>query len=115
VAERELAALEAMKSFHRLAIPVIVLGEYRIGITQSRRRVEYENWLNEMIDISVILDVDEETTRHYAAISLELRRIGRPIPINDIWIAAICRQHGHPLISRDHHFDYVPGLKRIGW
>jgi tRNA(fMet)-specific endonuclease VapC len=34
-------------------------------------------------------------------------------PLNDVWIAALCRQHGLPLLSRDRHFDVVPGIKRL--
>jgi hypothetical protein len=54
-------------------------------------------------------------TRHYAEINLELRRSGPPIPTNDLWISALCRQHSLPLLSRDRHFDLVNGTKRIGW
>jgi predicted nucleic acid-binding protein len=39
----------------------------------------------------------------------------KPIPVNDLWIAALCRQHGHDLLSRDQHFDQVTGLRRISW
>jgi predicted nucleic acid-binding protein len=45
----------------------------------------------------------------------ELRRKGRAIPGNDLWIAALARQHALPLISRDQHFDFVSGLTRTGW
>ena len=38
-----------------------------------------------------------------------------PIPENDIWIAALCRQHQMAVASRDGHFDKVRGLKRVGW
>jgi len=99
----------------RLAVQVIVLGEYRLGISQSRRRTEYENWLREWVEAVTVLNIDEETTRHYAAIGLELKRSGKPIPANDLWIAALCRQHSLPLISRDRHFDLVRGLERIAW
>ena len=36
-------------------------------------------------------------------------------PSNDVWIAALCRQHSLPLLSRDLHFDAVPGIKRVTW
>ncbi len=114
-ADREPAALEVVASAERLAVPVIVLGEYRLGIAQSRRRTNYENWLREWIAAVTVLDIDEETTHHYAAIGLELRRMGKPIPANDLWIAALCRQHALPLVSRDRHFDLVAGVQRIGW
>jgi predicted nucleic acid-binding protein len=114
-ADRDPAALGVVARAERLAVPVIVLGEYRLGIAQSRRRTEYENWLREWIGTVTVLDIDDETTHHYAAIGLELRRSGKPIPANDLWIAALCRQHSLPLISRDRHFDVVKGLERIDW
>jgi predicted nucleic acid-binding protein len=52
---------------------------------------------------------------HSADMSLELRQAGRPIPANDIWIAALCRQHELPLLSRDRHFDTVSGIQPLEW
>jgi tRNA(fMet)-specific endonuclease VapC len=99
----------------QMVLPVIVLGEYRHGIAQSRNRASYENWLAGLLHDCMVLDVQEPTTHHYAEISLELKRMGKPIPTNDIWIAALCRQHSLPLLSRDRHFDLVSGTKRIDW
>lgn len=99
----------------QMAIPVIVLGEYRHGIAQSRNRESYESWLSRLIEDSMVLDITEPTTHEYAEIVLELKRKGRPIPTNDIWIAALCRQYSLPLLSRDRHFDLVGGTKRIEW
>ena len=98
-----------------IAIPVIVLGEYRYGIRQSRNRTRYERWLEEAIASCRVLVVDEGTAGQYAEVRDELKRSGRPIPGNDLWIAALARQHALPLLSRDRHFDFVPGLKRLGW
>jgi tRNA(fMet)-specific endonuclease VapC len=99
----------------QVAIPVIVLGEYRYGISQSRNRVQYEKWLVEYLPTFRILDVTEQTTIAYSVIRTELKKSGTPIPSNDVWIAALCRQHSMPLVSRDHHFDVVSGLTRIVW
>jgi tRNA(fMet)-specific endonuclease VapC len=99
----------------QLAIPVIVLGEYRQGIAQSRHRIAYENWLAEFVRECVVFDVNESTASCYAEIAVELKRAGKPIPTNDLWISALCRQHSEPLLSRDRHFDFVAGMKRIGW
>ncbi len=98
-----------------LVLPVIVLGEYRYGINQSRHRLRYQVWLAELISVSRILDLDRFTTDSYAVIRSELKTQGQPIPANDLWIAALARQHRLPLLSRDHHFDAVPGLKRLSW
>ncbi len=99
----------------QLALPVVVIGEYRFGIAQSRHRARYQRWLDGLLADCRVLDIIEETTHHYAAINLELRQLGKPIPTNDLWIAALCRQHALPLVSRDRHFDAVPGIERHAW
>lgn len=99
----------------QLVLPVIVLGEYRFGIRQSRHRARYNEWLRHLIPACRVLLVDEETAGRYAEIRTELKVKGRPIPANDLWIAALTRQHALPLLSRDQHFDAVRGLKRISW
>ncbi len=98
-----------------IAIPVIVLGEYRYGIGQSRHRLRYEKWLTETLTQIRVLAIDSRTASEYAKVRRDLKETGRPIPANDAWIAAIARQHKLPLISKDGHFDFVPGLQRIGW
>jgi tRNA(fMet)-specific endonuclease VapC len=99
----------------QVAIPVIVLGEYRHGIAQSRNRTSYDNWLTGLLHDCIVLDIIEPTTHYYAEITLELKRKGKPIPTNDLWIAALCRQHALPLLSRDRHFDWVEGNRRVEW
>jgi predicted nucleic acid-binding protein len=54
--------------------------------------------------------VDDETSKHYAGIYRELRRIGQPIPTNDMWIAATALQHQLAVMSFDAHFKSVNGL-----
>jgi predicted nucleic acid-binding protein len=115
VADNDPAVVKAVADADALAIPVIVLGEYRYGIAQSRHRAVYSNWLDLLIRDCRVLDVSELTSRHYAAVNLELRRIGKPIPTNDLWIAALCRQYKQVLLSRDRHFDLVPDIKRVEW
>ena len=115
LAEGDAALEPILRTAAQIAIPVIVLGEYRYGISQSRHRVHYERWLAEYLPEFRILDVDERTTISYSAVRAELKKAGMPIPSNDVWIAAVCRQHSLPLISRDRHFDAVPGITRLAW
>ncbi len=98
-----------------IAIPVIVLGEYRYGISHSRHQSRYERWLAEAIGNCRVLVLDDGTSERYAAVRNELRRTGHPIPGNDLWIAALTRQHDLPLLRRDRHFDLFPNLQRVGW
>ena len=115
MADGDIGLAKLLDTATELAIPVITLGEYRYGITQSRYRRRYEDWLSDLIAICRILPADEQTSAHYAEIRGELRRAGKPIPANDAWIAAIARQHKMPVVSRDEHFDNVPKLKRLAW
>lgn len=114
-ADGEAGVLEMVAGAQRIAVPVIVLGEYRLGIIQSRRRPEYEQWLRDWIGAVTVLNIDEGTTYQYANIGLELKKVGKPIPSNDLWIAALCRQHSLPVLSRDRHFDFVTGITRLEW
>jgi tRNA(fMet)-specific endonuclease VapC len=115
VADGDASAMELVAGADRVALPVIVLGEYRLGIAQSRHRAGYENWLRQWIATVTVLDIDDGTTHFYSTIGLELKRKGKPIPTNDLWIAALCLQHSLPLVSRDKHFDFVAGLRRLDW
>jgi tRNA(fMet)-specific endonuclease VapC len=115
LAEGEPALEPLLRKATQVAIPVIVLGEYRYGIAQSRDRKQYEEWLATYLSRFRILDVDEETTIFYRDVPTELKIAGTPIPANDVWIAALCRQHRLPLLSRDSHFDAVPGIRRLSW
>lgn len=115
VADNEPAAVRIFSQAVTIELPVIVLGEYRFGIAHSRRRNEYEKWLGELIAATRVLPVDDETSSQYADIRAELKKAGQPIPSNDLWIAALSRQHRLPLMSQDGHFDAVEDLKRIGW
>jgi predicted nucleic acid-binding protein len=105
----------ALRHEARPALPVIVLGEFRYGIAESRHRRAYEAWLSAHLGHFDILAVTDETSVAYAELRVALRRSGRPIPANDAWIAAIALQHRLPVLSRDRHFDAVPGLARKSW
>jgi tRNA(fMet)-specific endonuclease VapC len=114
-AEEHPGIAEVLAGVEQLMLPVVVIGEYRYGIARSRDSSKNRQWLDDLVMDSSLLDVTEQTTHHYAAVRLELKRIGKPIPVNDLWIAALCRQHGLPLLSRDRHFDVVAGIQRFDW
>jgi tRNA(fMet)-specific endonuclease VapC len=96
-----------------LHVPVIVLGEYRFGIATSRRRREYERWLERGRSFWNVLSLVEDMATNYASIRQQLTSAGVPLPANDVWIGAPAQQHDLPILSRDAHFDAVSDLTRI--
>lgn len=96
-------------------LPVIVIGEYRYGLMQSRYRDRLGELLDSLVRQSIVLPVIEETTDHYARVREELRRKARLIPENDVWIAALARQYDQLVVSRDDHFDGIARLRRLSW
>ena len=96
-------------------LPAIVLGEYRYGLAYSQVRDILTPQLDEYERLFAVLNIDAVTARYYAMARGVLRAKGRPIPTNDLWIAALARQHALPILSRDAHFDAVDGVRRIGW
>jgi len=92
---------EILRRQARAAIPVIVLGEFRYGIADSRHRSAYEAWLESQLPDFDILAITDETAVGYAALRVALKRSGRSIPANDAWIVALALQHRLPVLSRD--------------
>jgi predicted nucleic acid-binding protein len=96
-------------------LPTVVVGEYRYGLKRSRHRELLTSMFEGLIGESTILPIDLATASHYATLRNELRDQGTPIPENDLWIAALSRQHALMIVSRDRHFDHVAGVLRKGW
>ncbi len=91
-------------------LPVPVLAEYQFGILKSNRREKMQAWMEEAKRRSTLLSADADTATIYAELRLALETAGRKIPMNDLWIAAIARQHSLPIVSRDTHFDLVENV-----
>jgi tRNA(fMet)-specific endonuclease VapC len=107
--------LHAIESEAELAIPTIVLGEYLYGIGQSRKRAAYQAWIRTNLPFFDVIPVVRETAERYAEIRHELKTVGTPIPTNDLWIAALARQHQLQIVTRDAHFRAVRGLRMLAW
>ncbi len=96
-------------------VPSIAVGELCYGARKSARPVENLARIDEFAASSVVLGCDTETARRYGEAKNALRLKGRPLPENDIWIAAIALQHGLTLATRDAHFAEIEGLKIATW
>jgi len=92
-----------------------VVGELRYGAEKSSHVEANFAKIRRLIRLCPVFVCDEETARHYASIKNLLRKKGRPIPQNDIWIAASARQHRLTLVTRDGHFDEVADLSTEYW
>jgi tRNA(fMet)-specific endonuclease VapC len=62
-----------------------------------------------------VIPVSVDVAKEYGVVKQELRQKGRPIPENDIWIAATARKLNLVLVTRDRHFDEVDGLTKVDW
>jgi tRNA(fMet)-specific endonuclease VapC len=98
-----------------IGIPIIVLGELYHGIFAGTRQQENLFKLTRFLRAPrlEILDIDQMTAKAFGEIAAELRRIGRPIQQNDIWIAALSKQYGYTLATNDSGFSQVVGLETV--
>jgi len=96
-------------------VPLMVLGELHFGAHRAPRRDEALAQVREFLSTTTLMLPDEDTAEQYGQIKAELARIGRPIPENDVWIAALARQHHLPIATRDAHFAAVARLKTLAW
>ena len=90
----------------------LLRGEAGVGAAVESAAAVY---MAELIALGVVLGCDAETALVYGDVKTGLRRRGRPIPENDVWIATAALQHGLVLVTRDAHFDAVEELPREAW
>ena len=105
-------AVEILRHADQIGMSTAGLGELLSGFAAGRR--ETENWreLGAFLDSARVklLPVEADTAEFYSRVYLALRRKGKPIPTNDLWIAATVLQHGAAVFSHDQHLHEVDRL-----
>lgn len=105
--------VEVISHADRICLNSIVLGEllggFAVGTREARNRAQLSRFLES--PRVEILPVTDDTADSYALVYAGLRHKGRPIPTNDLWIAASALEHGLALLSLDAHFSEVEGLR----
>lgn len=105
--------VEVIAHAERLHLNSVVLGEllggFAAGTREARNRAELARFLDS--PRVGVFTITAGTADSYALVYAGLRRKGRPIPTNDLWIAASALEHGAALLSLDAHFAQVDGLR----
>lgn len=106
------AIVESFRNLDYIGIDITVLAElyagFRSGRKEKQNRQELESFINNQR--VHILNHNQDTAEFYSQIYHNLKTEGKPIPTNDIWIAAVAMQYGLALFSLDNHFSAVEGL-----
>ncbi len=107
--------VDKLRDFDFVLLPAVVLGEFRAGLSKSPRDAVLDRVLTDYLaNPSVrVAPLTEATSVYYAEIFRALKAAGRPIPQNDIWIAAVALEHAAPLFSYDAHFAQIPMLRLL--
>ena len=94
-------------------ISVFVLGELYAGFRAGGKERENKQILERFLLKSTvtILEATIETADVFGLLMASLRKSGKPIPINDVWIAAHGLETGSILVTYDDHFAVIPGLR----
>jgi len=99
-----------------LLLPIIALGELYTGAKHKKQGKDKAiEAVEDFAASTKLLRPDHDTARHYGQIRSRLMAKGRPIPDNDIWIAAMAIQYQLPLANQDAHFDEIDGLQQEKW
>jgi tRNA(fMet)-specific endonuclease VapC len=112
---RDAQITQRLEKAVQIFAPSVALGELYFGALKSNRVEENLNRIAQFVSENVILICGIDTARFYGAIKHQLHLKGRPIPENDIWIAAIAREHQITLVTRDAHFNQVDDLAIEIW
>ncbi len=97
----------------RFAISFVTLAELSVGVLKSDRPESAWSRVLEVLGGVEMFLVSDSTPMIYAGIYHDLERRGSLIPINDIWIAAVCLEAQLPVLARDAHFSRIPNLQVI--
>ena len=112
------AALAAIRATEQILLSTVVLGELLAGFAAGTQRERNRSELDQFLTGPRVMTVPVTaiTAERYAHIYLYLRTAGKPIPTNDLWIAAAAFEHGAELLTADGHFSYVPQVvvRQIG-
>ncbi|MCW1887797.1 PIN domain-containing protein [Luteolibacter flavescens] len=98
-----------------LFMPLVALGELWKGALKSADPAKNNARIESILRVVSVLDPDSATALHYARASVALEAKGRPIPENDLWIAAVALELDMPLATSDAHFDRIDGLTILKW
>lgn len=96
-------------------LSLTVVGELLFGAAKSARPEKNRRRIERLVEVCPPIPHDLETARRYGDLKLELQKKGRPIPENDLWIAAAAIRHGLILVTWDQHFDFIESLKSEAW
>ncbi|QNL50596.1 type II toxin-antitoxin system VapC family toxin [Olivibacter sp. SDN3] len=107
--------LNLLDTLERIDLPYVVLAELLLGAYRSSNREKHLSQIKGFLKKCKIIHSDTDTANIYALIKTELLKKGKPIPENDIWIAAIAQRHNLTLVTRDKHFKEVSGIKVKTW
>jgi predicted nucleic acid-binding protein len=108
-------AIELIQHVSQIGINSIVLGELLGGFALGNQRERNEQELNRFLASPrvITLEITSQTAAFYARVFLDLRQKGRPIPTNDMWIAASALQYDYAIFTYDQHFTYIDGLLTV--
>jgi tRNA(fMet)-specific endonuclease VapC len=98
-----------------IILPMITVGELLFGAENSTRPLQNLPRYLEFISACVVVPLGRETAVTYARTRLALKRKGRPIPMNDVWIAAQCLEQDWVLVTDNTDFNDVDGLIVEHW
>lgn len=107
--------VEVLRHAESIVVCTTVVGELLAGFAAGSREATNRAELLRFLESPRVTHVPLTlaTADRYALVYAALRRAGRPIPTNDLWIAASCLEHGAALLTSDAHFREVGGL-RVG-
>ncbi len=107
------AVVAWLNTFDRLYLPATVVGELLYGALNSAKSAENLSKIDALVATCLVLDTTVRTGGTYAQLRLALKKKGRPVPENDLWIAAACVEHQLPLATDDDHFSAVALLTTV--
>lgn len=102
-----------LDTFEEIYVTPVVVGELSYGAYASADPARHIKQIENFLLNCKTAFIDNTTSDIYGKIKAALKRKGKPIPENDIWIAAVAIQHNLPLYTTDKHFAEIESLHQL--
>jgi tRNA(fMet)-specific endonuclease VapC len=108
--------LEALTLAERVYLSIFVVGELVTGFKGGDREAKNMAVLEEFLTIPTVefLGAGWKTAQIFGDLKSYLKKMGTPLPVNDVWIASHCLETDSQILTFDVHFQKIPAIRLVG-
>ena len=105
-------SIEILRHAPLIGMNSVVLGELLCGFALGKYETINKQELKLFLSFQRVklLSINDNTAEYYSKVYTQLKHKGKPIPTNDMWVAATAIENDLAIFSYDIHFQSIDGI-----